>query len=272
MKKILQGSVNYLPYSLRQWVKHIPGVAGLQRRLISDVLAGEPFVHVVNAGPAAGLRFEVTLPLDKAVWAGTYEVEFAAAVADGVNPGDVCYDIGGYRGYMAGVMALAGASRVLVFEPLPGNLRALDRLRALNPELPIQIERVAVGEVDGTAMLKVMPDASMGKLATSRFQHDVPFEAEIEVEIRKLESLVGNRDIPPPQVIKVDVEGAEMDVLRGAAEIIRVNRPRIFLEAHTAALEQECTQELVRYAYHVRRLEGNPGGEENTRHLVATPG
>ena len=111
----------------------------------------------------------------------------------------------------------------------------------------------------------------MGKLATSRFQRDVPFEAEIEVAIRRLESLVGNRDIPPPQVIKVDVEGAEMDVLRGAAEIIRDNRPRIFLEAHTAALEQECTRELARHAYRIRRLEVNPGGEESTRHLIATP-
>jgi glycosyltransferase involved in cell wall biosynthesis len=48
--------------------------------------------------------------------------------------------------------------------------------------------------------------------------------------------------------------------------------PRSYvLEAHTATLERECMRELARYGYRVRRLEADPGGEEITRHLVATP-
>lgn len=271
MKKILRASVNYMPYGIRHWVKHIPGVAGLQRRLVSQILAGDPFVHTINGGPAAGLRIEVNLPRDKAIWAGTYEPEFTAAIVGGVKVGDVCYDIGGYRGYMAGAMALAGASRVFVFEPLPANLQALQRLRTLNPQLPIEIEPFAVGDINGSMRLKVMPDASMGKLVTSSFQAGAPFETEIDVAIRRLESLVTSREIPPPHIIKIDVEGAEMDVLCGAADVLRVSRPRIFLEAHTATLEAACTRELSRQGYRIRRLEADPGGEEQTRHLIATP-
>ena len=271
MKSILRASVNYLPYELRHWVKHLPGIAGLQRRLVSHVLAGEPFIHAINAGPAAGLRFEVTLPMDKAIWAGTCEPLFAAAIADGVKQGDVCYDIGGYRGYMTGVMALAGASRVIVFEPLPENQAALRRLCALNPQLTIELQSFAVGDSDGTIELKVMPDASMGKLVTSSFQAGVPFAAVIDVTIRRLDTLVASREIPPPNLIKIDVEGAEMDVLRGAAQVLRASRPRIFLEAHTAALEAACMRELSLLGYRARRLEANPGGDEQTRHLIATP-
>src|SRR6185437_16753152 len=102
MQKLLQMSVNALPYRLRQHIRHIPGIAAFQRLVVNRVIAGTPFVHVINAGPAAGLRFEVLLPQDKAIWAGTYEPEFTRALVDKVGPGDVCYDIGGYRGYMTG--------------------------------------------------------------------------------------------------------------------------------------------------------------------------
>src|SRR5579862_1597786 len=112
MKKLLRASVNILPRAVRTWIKYMPGIAALQRWLVRKIISGEPFVHTLNGGPAAGLRFEVTLPLDKAIWAGTYEIEFAAAIALEVRNGSVCYDVGGYRGYMAGTMALAGASKV----------------------------------------------------------------------------------------------------------------------------------------------------------------
>ena len=108
-KSVLSEGVNYIPYSLRPWIKSVPGIARLQRWLVARFLSDQPFVHTINVGPATGLRFEVTLPLDKAVWTGIYEPEFTAAIVEHVKPGDICYDIGGYRGYISGAMALAGA-------------------------------------------------------------------------------------------------------------------------------------------------------------------
>jgi FkbM family methyltransferase len=271
MKSILRASVNWLPHGIRHRIKHIPGVAGFQRWLVNRVLSGEPFLHAINSGPAAGLRFEVTLPLDKAIWAGTYEPEFAEAISQGVKDGDVCYDVGGYRGYMSGVMALAGASRVLVFEPLPENQQALQRLSSLNPELNITLEPVAVGNTDGSVRLRVMADASMGKLVISTFQAGATGTGEIDVAIRRLDSLVQAQEIPSPQVIKIDVEGAELCVLLGAAGVLRDSRPLVFIEAHSASLEQACSQELAQLGYRIRRIELNPGGEEKTRHLIASP-
>src|SRR5208337_5495742 len=60
VKDLLQASVNVLPYRARYWIKHIPGLAASQRWLLRRFLEGQPFVHTVNAGPAAGLRFEIT--------------------------------------------------------------------------------------------------------------------------------------------------------------------------------------------------------------------
>lgn len=271
MKTLLRYSVNLVPVAMRTWIKHIPGVAGFQRMLVNELLSGEPFTHTISGGPATGLRFEVTLPMDKAIWSGTYESEFAGEISREIKQGDVCYDVGGYRGYMSGVMALAGAAKVFVFEPLPANQRALQRICVLNPDLNIEMKPFAMGDSDGVIRLRVMSDASMGKLVTSSFQPEAAATDEIEVAIRRLDSMVDAHDIPAPQLMKIDVEGAELDVLRGAARILESHRPRIFLEAHSAALEEACSRHLVGLGYKVSRLEANPADDEHTRHLIARP-
>jgi FkbM family methyltransferase len=271
MKSLLRSGVNLLPLSVRHAIKYVPIVAGLQRWLVNRVLSGVPFVHTINRGPAAGLCFEITLPLDKSVWAGTYESTFARELGRAVGSGDVCYDIGGYRGFMAGVMALAGASKVLVFEPLPENQKALRRLCELNPSLPIEIVSMAIGNDNGSTRLKVMPDVSMGKLANSTFQFGVPVRCEIEVVIRSLDSLVMSGEALPPNVIKLDVEGGELDVLHGAVNTLAHYRPFVCLEAHSAALEHACSDLLSQLRYEIHRLERRPTSDEQTRHLICRP-
>jgi FkbM family methyltransferase len=262
-------SVNFVPYRLRHWIRRVPGVAPLQRFVIGRVLSGHAFAHRINAGPAAGLTFEVTLPFDKAIWTGTYERAFAEALAGAVKRGGICYDIGGYRGYMSGVMAAAGAAKVVVFEPLPENQQAIRRFCALNPSLPVELLCLAVGAQDGFAHLATMPDRSMAKLATSPFQPYAHALGVIAVRLRTIDALVREQTIPPPDLVKIDVEGAECDVLAGAAETLRRWRPTVLLEAHSAALERECSRTLRDLGYRVSRIGALPRDEDHTRHLLA---
>ncbi|MGA3310601.1 MAG: FkbM family methyltransferase, partial [Xanthobacteraceae bacterium] len=236
VKPLLRASVNALPYGMRRAIRFIPGFAAGQRWLVNRVMNGETFVHAINAGPASGLQFEVSLPSDKAVWAGTYEAEFARELSRSVTRGDVCYDVGGYRGYMSAVMALAGASKVIVFEPLPVNRKALKRLCELNPKLPIEIRPFAIADGDGTGRLRVLADTSMAKLASSPFQNNAVSGREISIDIRRIDTLVAAQECLPPNIIKIDVEGAELDVLRGARAVLDRYRPAVFLEAHSDEL------------------------------------
>jgi FkbM family methyltransferase len=269
MRTVLQHSVNVIPGSIRRAIKYVPGVAATQRWLIRHYLEGQTFVHKLNAGPAAGLRFEVTLPQDKAIWAGTYEHEFTSAMGEQVCTGDICYDVGGYRGFMSGAMAMAGASRVFVFEPLPSNQRALARLVELNPALPISVLPYAISDHDGSAQFKVMPDLSMGAIAdTSTPQGMVDL---VPVTVRQIDSLVQSEEILPPGVVKIDVEGAELAVLKGSLHVLRECRPKIFIEAHSATLERACSEMLRPFRYHVRRMERYPRTENSVRHLICLP-
>jgi FkbM family methyltransferase len=271
VKKLLRASVNAIPSPVRRWIKHVPVVAWVQRRLVNDYLSGETFVHRINAGPARGLRFRLTLPQDKLFWAGIFEPEFTAALAHAARSSDVCFDIGGHRGYMSGVMALAGAQRVVVFEPLADNVAALRDLADLNPDLPLQVEATAIGRANGEARFKVMADRSMGKLAESSFQVEAAAAAELIVPVRQLDSLVFAGNLPAPNLIKIDVEGAEFDVLQGARRTLETARPRLFIEAHSSALAASCTGFLAERGYRVTQLQSGPLGPEQARHLIAVP-
>lgn len=275
ISNVLQQSVNLIPWSIRSWIKHIPVVAKLQRWFFAQFLSGKEFIHLINAGPARGLKYPVSLPKDKSIWAGTYETDFALSLASAVKPGEVCYDIGGYRGFFSGVFALAGARLVVTFEPLPENCEQLYKLAEINPHLPLRTEAIAVGDCDETVEFRVMPEASMGKISDSTFQPDVKGTKLLTVPIRKLDSLVFDDVLPAPQIIKIDVEGAEVHVLKGATKVLSIHRPRLFIEAHSQSLASSCTSILNNLNYKVTVLETgvahDPEKTPDICHLVAQP-
>ena len=255
MRGLLRKSVSLVPWQIRGVIKKMPLMAPLQRRLLARFLEGHEFIHMVDAGPARGLRYPITLPQDKGIWTGTYELELATGIAEAVRPGDICLDVGGWRGFFSGVMALAGASRVFVFEPLPTNALQIRRVIELNSKLPIELIEVAIGDQINSSKLRVMPETSMAKLSTSGFQSDHQEGDLMEIRSETLDHLRGTGLFSRADVIKIDVEGAEAMALRGAEQLLRSNRPRLFIEVHSRALARECDQILLDYGYLVNVLE-----------------
>jgi FkbM family methyltransferase len=253
--KILSKAIRLVPWQLRTWIKKTPIIAPLQRYLIARFLAGKDFVHQIDAGPARGLNYPVRLPDDKSVWTGTYELDFAEALARAVKPGAVCFDIGGYRGFFSGVCALAGASAVHIFEPLPANRKRIEALMNLNPDLPITLHPMAVGNKTGAAAFAVMAEKSMGKLSNSAFQTQRRSEEVIEIPVETLDHLMATGVVATPSLIKIDVEGAEIMVLTGGEGLLRDVRPQLFIEIHSRELARECFSLLRDYGYSVRVLE-----------------
>lgn len=255
---LIRSAIRVTPWELRLLVKNIPGVATLQRMLIAATLDGKTFVHEVDAGPAKGVRFEITLPDDKGILTGTYEARFASLVAAAVRSGAVCYDIGGWHGFFAGVFAARGARSVHIFEPLPENIRLIRRMIGLNPGLPLTLHEIAVGDCESRGKLKVMPASSMAKLSVSRFQQEATDSMSIVVSIRSLDAMITAGEIPPPNVVKIDVEGAELMVLRGAKALLEVHRPELFIEVHSSSLLAECRNMLQLIGYSVGLIDDDP--------------
>jgi len=272
---MVRNSIALVPWSVRGWIKSQPALAFAQRKLLDTFLLNREFVHIVDAGPAQGLRYAVELPADKGVWTGTYELPFSEALSKAVAPGDVCYDIGGWRGFFSGVMALANAGKVIVFEPLAENAERVRRVIELNPGLPIELIGCAVGEKEGRAEFLVMPQTSMGKLADSEFQKTEKAVEKITVDIATLDSLIERGEIAPPNVVKIDVEGAEFLVLKGFSRALGEYKPALFLEIHTRDLARACENFLRMRGYDVVVLETSlpPDFESEPEvcHFVAKP-
>lgn len=176
-------------------------------------------------------------------WAA-FEPESMAAWLAVARPGVTMLDIGAYTGLYAIAAALRGAE-VHALEPNPeAYARLLDNVRANG--VGVVMYRCAAGCTTGR-----------GRLAASRVPltsgaRVVP-DAAGDLDVLTVDGL----DIHAPVVaLKVDVEGLEVDVLAGAMDTLRRDRPLVIAEAHT---EQDCAaigDVLAPLGYRCRRADG----------------
>ena len=209
-----------------------------------DLIPSEAEIRIIR-GPLRGKKWIVGAG-SHAYWTGTYEVDRLQGFASAIKPGDCVYDVGANVGLYTLMACERGgpSTRVYSFEPLERNLRYLRRHVALNYPNQCQIEEVAVLDHVGTARFSVVPwDSSMSRISA---------EGELIVPTITLDdSIFTKRDMPPPDVIKIDVEGAEFHVLQGAARALSEFHPRVFMEVHGVLEHSDCHEFLVARGYQV---------------------
>jgi FkbM family methyltransferase len=221
-------------------------------RLPLRVVPRERPVRIL-AGPLRGWRW-IPASAPHGCWLGTFERAEQDLVARVVRPGDVIYDLGAHAGFYTLLAAkLTGPTgRVVAFEPVPRNLGYLRRNLALNHCENVTVVAAAVADRSGTARFQEGPLTTVGTLAQ---------EGGYDVQVVALDDYDG----PAPRVIKMDVEGAEAAVLRGARRVLREVRPIVLLSTHSTALREECVALLREAAYGVGPISGDPAD------LIATP-
>jgi FkbM family methyltransferase len=208
----------------------------------------------ILGGPLRGWRW-IPAAASHGCWLGTFERAEQDVFARTIRPGDVVYDLGANVGFYTLLAAkLAGPTgRVVAFEPVPRNLGYLRRHLALNHREDVTVVAAAVSDRSGTARFRDGPAHTVGTLAT---------DGGYAVDVVALDDYTSS---PAPRVIKIDVEGAEADVLRGAHRVLRTVRPIVLLSTHSTALRLECTALLRDAGYGVAPMGGDQAD------LVATP-
>jgi FkbM family methyltransferase len=168
--------------------------------------------------------------------AGSYEaplpIMLAAVIA---RMGGVFIDVGANNGVYSLIAATIRPDvRVVAFEPYPPVLELLHRNIRLNGfEERITVMEMALSDTEGKAVI-FLPDPAHGLVETSAsLQADFIAGAQpaMEVTTKRLDDLDLNGSI---SVAKVDIEGFELEFIRGAEQTIRKNRPIIFAEMLTA--------------------------------------
>ncbi len=245
---MIEKLVNIIPFRLRSYIKDIPVISYLQRLFFKHFYSNKKFLYVSNAGPSKGVKFLISLPEDKNIWTGTYELNFTNHLINNLKLGDVCYDIGGYKGFFSGVFAVNGASVVYLFEPLHENIKKIKEFLYYNPTLPIILNEVAISDKVGETIFKVLQNGSMGKISESTFEAEESIKSII-VNTETIDNLIQNSNYPHPNLIKIDVEGAEEYVLQGAEKCITEFTPTLLIEIHSHEIGKRCYDFLFRKGY-----------------------
>jgi FkbM family methyltransferase len=192
------------------------------------------------------------------------ELEFARRM---LRPGDVALDVGAHIGLFAIDMAarVGPSGRVYAFEPFPANADLLERSILENRfEERLELTRAAVGATTGQATLTFPGETlnSGGAYLLRPGTQPVGGNLQQTIPLVALDGLALRR---PIRFVKMDVEGAEPLVLRGAARIIREDRPVILSEVHPTQLERAAGvtpegffAQIREMGYRVQDLAGAP--------------
>jgi hypothetical protein len=189
------------------------------------LLPGGARPHTVLTGAFRGLEMEMDPQSSMQFWAGLYEREtyrwiarFGAGCASGI-------DVGAAKGEVSlFLLKRTAATRVLAFEPSPEHDATFSRNLALN------------GLADDGRLGRHAEFAGAGQAGSVRLD---AFVAEL----------------PSPVFAKIDVDGAEGEVIEGMSELFAQRRVRLLLETHSVELEKRCVELLQRSGCRTRIVD-----------------
>lgn len=188
-------------------------------------------------------------------WLGSYEFEKQRLLARMLAPGQVMFDLGANVGFYTLLAArrVGPGGRVVAFEPLEGNVAYLRRHLRRNAVANVEVIQAAVADRPGTARFAPHRSNAMGRLSDS---------GDLEVPVVSLDALFEAGSLPRPDVLKIDIEGAELRALRGAERLLRTARPCILLATHGPELRQACCDLLRGLGYVVTTLDDSEAGAD----------
>jgi FkbM family methyltransferase len=202
---------------------------------------------VISAGIGQGLRFNAGRS-HAGYMLGTSEARVQRALAQILRPGMTFYDVGANVGFHSTIAArLVGASgNVVSFEPVAENAHAIRHNAELNQFAHVRVLEVALSDIDEIGDFRTSEESSWGALARSGNEPD-RCSGSIQVPVRRLDEVREDETLSPPDLMKIDVEGAEVAVLRGANRTIGKHKPLLLIELHgtNAAISEYLT--TVRY-------------------------
>jgi FkbM family methyltransferase len=195
------------------------------------------------------------------------EPHVARALKSYLRPGDRFWDIGANIGWFSllGSKIVGSTGKVFSFEPSPdvfsllaANTQGLKRVRITHCGVGNE-DTVAVFASQGTSS-----SASFVEAVTKFNQHHLPGTPirKVEVNIRKVDTLAG--ELGPPHLAKIDVEGFEFEVLRGATGVLSSAKPTLIVEIHPPQLsmsggsEASLFQFLKEHDYVWEIIDRNP--------------
>ncbi len=137
--------------------------------------------------------------------------------------------------------------RVYSFEPEKTNFKFLIEHIKLNNLKNVSIFNFAIYSENKTLSFQVNDDRTEGRISKN---------GKLKIKTYSLDYLCFEKNFELPDFIKIDVEGAEFEVLKGAREVIETKKPKIFLATHGEHIKNMCIEFLKNLRYEIIPLTG----------------
>jgi FkbM family methyltransferase len=221
-----------LPRPVLRWLEgaqfRYPWLRSLRTRMANRVKNRDGFIL---AGVGKGLRFNPGTS-NASYLLGTAEPAVQRSLQVFLSPGMVFYDVGANVGFLSVLASrLVGPTgTVVAFEPLEANIRQIEHNARLN-QAAITVIPVALSNENGLRDF-VVSGSTVGQLTGSQACDLSSFKIQA-VPVRRLDTIRSEQKHPPPDLIKIDVEGAEACVLEGGRAMFESERPILMIELHS---------------------------------------
>jgi FkbM family methyltransferase len=289
-KRLALATVGRTPPGVRSWVYRHPRVWNFLAPIIGRLVpAGEATVVDVRVGPNAGMKLSIDRTTPRYYWLDpNYESAVVSVLREWGRPGMCVADIGAHIGFMTMVLArLVGTTgKVLSVEPSPPTVSQLRSNVELNHLANVTVIQAAVSDATGQAQFSILPHATTSHIVNASDTAEAD-ATTVSVPLTRLDDLIFSSDGRGKiDLVKIDVEGHEGAVLRGATRVLRELRPKLLIEIHTPGALADCLGQLqeARYeisavtpdSYYIRAISDPAAAEGDAKsfsinHLRCTP-
>jgi FkbM family methyltransferase len=170
--------------------------------------------------------------------------------------GMTIYDIGAFQGLLTLFFA-SRAKAVVCFEPNTQNHARLMENLMLNGIKNVEVRKIGVGsrhETRGMVASPLMPGgASVDGRTLEEFSRARVRTVVEEISIVTLDQEIPQANLPSPDFIKIDIEGWEIEALRGARDTLELHKPTLFLEMHGETIREKRRKvnEIVSFLWEI---------------------
>jgi FkbM family methyltransferase len=152
-----------------------------------------------------------------------------------LKPGDCFYDVGAHIGFYSLIAAriVGQAGNIIAFEPDPDNAETLRENASKNDFSAVSVVCAAMSDKDGVVRFHRSTQSDASRMSGMVISNNLPGMPESETfscQAVSLDSFCSSH--PAPNLIKIDVEGAELQVLDGARSLLAQKKPVLIIEVH----------------------------------------
>lgn len=228
-------------------------------------------IYTIKNGYSKGVRIILPKKIPKSYASmieGNYEDFLVESITKNIDPTNkTIWDIGAHIGYQTFAFAsiVKENGTVVSFEPNKNNIDTLRKNLELNKELNerIILRTEAISDINGTTTFNISRDKNDSTTSGGYMNEVTPplpdssyssfFKSEVQT--KTIDTLVEVNKLPEPDIIKIDVEGAEHKVLLGAQKFIERKKPILIIEIHTIPMMHFVEDFLIKHSYKISLLD-----------------